>query len=103
MKTLMINDLSRTDELDRNAMVAVRGGGSSMSAPSYSFMPKQYTQTPQHMPQYGSYDSSIHATQELMQYQNVVNATANGSAFLDGIHATNHTTQFGQNNIMVGN
>jgi hypothetical protein len=31
----------------------------------------------------------------------VVNATANGSAFIDGVSAHNSTDQYGQNNIMV--
>jgi hypothetical protein len=46
-------------------------------------------------------DSSIHATQSLQQYQNVINATANGSGFLEGVHASNDTSQFGQNNLVV--
>jgi hypothetical protein len=49
----------------------------------------------------GASDSSVHATQDLSQMQQVVNATANGSAFLGGIDATNKTKQFGQNNISV--
>jgi hypothetical protein len=31
----------------------------------------------------------------------VVNATAVGSGFVDGVHATNNTEQFGQNNIQI--
>ncbi|MES2259733.1 MAG: hypothetical protein V4724_14525 [Pseudomonadota bacterium] len=91
MKTLIIKDLARTEQLDRTAMTAVRGGW-SLSAPSYKFGDVKYAP---------SYDSSIHATQSLTQMQDVVNATANGSAFLDGVHATNHTSQFGQNNIVT--
>ena len=92
MKTLTIKDLARTEQLERSAMAAVRGGW-RMGAPSYSF--GNVTYAPQ-------YDSSIHATQNLGQMQEVLNATANGSAFLDGIHATNNTSQFGQNNIVAG-
>ncbi|MES2259737.1 MAG: hypothetical protein V4724_14545 [Pseudomonadota bacterium] len=92
MKTLTIKDLARTEQLDRSAMSAVRGGW-KVSSPSYTFGNVNYTP---------SYDSSIHATQDLKQMQNVLNATANGSAFLDGIHAKNDTSQFGQNNIVAG-
>jgi hypothetical protein len=90
MKPLIIKDLARTEELGRTDMAAVRGG--MMSMPSY---PTGGTYSPK-------FDSSIHATQDLMQAQQVTNATANGSAFLDCLHVTNNTDQFGQNNIQVG-
>ena len=90
MKTLTIKDLARTEELDHSAMAAVRGG--HKMGPSYSLMPEKYSP---------SSNSSITATQDLKQYQDVVNATANGSAFLDGVFATNNTSQFGQNNIVA--
>jgi hypothetical protein len=89
MKSLTIKDLARNDELDGKAMAAVRGG-SLMSSPYYSFGDISYAP---------SYDTSITATQSLVQMQSVTNAVANGSAFVDGVHATNSTTQFGQNNI----
>jgi hypothetical protein len=92
MKTLTIKDLARTGQLDRAALSAVRGG-TKMSSPHYSFGNTSYAP---------SYDSSVHATQNLMQMQNVVNATANGSAFIDGVHANNTTSLFGQNNIVAG-
>jgi hypothetical protein len=54
------------------------------------------------MPTYTpTFDSSITAKQGLQQLQDVVNATANESAFLDGISAHNTTDQYGQNNILV--
>jgi hypothetical protein len=92
MKTLTIKDLAATTELDRDAMVRVRGGV-KMQQQSYglSSMP---TYTP-------TFDSSITAKQGLQQLQDVVNATANESAFLDGISAHNTTDQYGQNNILV--
>jgi hypothetical protein len=68
-------------------------------------MGKQYCAPGFSMPSYclpGSSDSSLHATQDLSQLQSVANATANGSAYLCGIDATNKTKQFGQNNICVG-
>ena len=89
MKTLTILDLALIEQLDPPTRAAVRGGW-KMGSPSYSFSDPKYAP---------SYDSSIHATQNLVQMQDVVNATANGSAFLDGVHATNKTSQSGQNNI----
>ena len=92
MNTLTIKDLAITCELDRDAMVRVRGGA-KMQQQSYSLSP---------MPSYSpSFDSHIDARQSLQQLQDVVNATANGSAFLDGVSAHNNTDQFGQNNIQV--
>jgi hypothetical protein len=89
MKSLTIKDLARTEELDGKAMAAVRGGW-SMNSPHYTLGDVSYAP---------SYDSSITASQSLVQLQNVTNAVANGAAFLDGVHATNTTSQSGQNNI----
>jgi hypothetical protein len=91
MKTLIIKDLARTEELGRSAMAAVRGG-MKMGLPSYWDGALAYS------PVSGS---SIKAEQDLVQVQEVTNATANGSAFLSGVHATNKTDQFGQNNIVI--
>ena len=88
MKTLIINDLTVTSELDHHAMRAVRGGHGM-------------TQTSWYPPEAPKFSSSLDATQNLTQFQNVVNATANGSAFVDGVTANNNTSQFGQNNIGV--
>jgi hypothetical protein len=87
MKTLIIKDLTLTNELGRGEMAAVRGG-------TRTTMPW----VPEYSPKY---DSSIKATQDLMQFQDVQNLTANGSAFVSGVHVTNNTDQFGQNNIAV--
>jgi hypothetical protein len=92
MKSLIITDLARTEELGRTAMAAVRGGF-KMGTPSGWCEPQCYL---------APSDSSIHATQDLKQMQQVVNETADGSAYLNGIYATNNTSQFGQNNIVVG-
>jgi hypothetical protein len=89
MKTLIIKDLSVTAELDRDALAAVRGGY-KMSQTSWYPLPPSPT-----------YGTSVDATQNLTQFQNVVNATANGSAFVSGVTANNNTSQFGQNNIAV--
>ncbi len=92
MKTLTIKDLARTEELDRSALAAVRGG-IRIGEPSYKYGDMTYAAT---------YDSSIHATQNLAQFQTVTNAVANGSAFVDNLHVTNNTSLFGQNNIVQG-
>jgi hypothetical protein len=88
MNTLNIKDLADTRELSRTDMIAVRGGH-GMSSPSYSLFP---------MP---SYTTSVNANQNLTQIQNVLNDTANGSAFVSGVTANNNTSQFGQNNLLV--
>jgi hypothetical protein len=90
MKTLTIKDLDRTEQLDRSAMAAVRGGW-SMFSPSYKTGNVTYAP---------SYDSSINALQNLGQEQNVMTATANGSAFLDGVSVHSNVHQNGQNKIV---
>jgi hypothetical protein len=73
-------------------MARVRGG--------YKMQQQSHGLSP--MPSYSpSFDSSIKVDQSLTQLQDVVNATANGSAFIDGVHVTNNTDQFGQNNVAV--
>jgi hypothetical protein len=94
MKTLIIKDLARTEQLDRSEMAAVRGGW-KMGTPSYSFDMKSHSPSPTT----SSFDSSLHATQSLVQMQDIVNATANGSAFLDNIHVHNDVSQNGTNKI----
>jgi hypothetical protein len=91
MKTLTIKDLARTEQLDRTAMAAVRGGW-SMSSPSYPLGGAKQSR---------SFDSSIHATQNLMQAQHVLNATANGSAFTQHLNVHNDVSQDGKN-VIVG-
>jgi hypothetical protein len=88
MKTLNIKDLALSTELGRSDMAAVRGGTGMSSPWMLEYSPK--------------FDSSIKATQDLKQLQDVQNLTANGSAFVSGVHVTNNTDQFGQNNILVG-
>jgi len=96
MNTLIIKDLACTSELSRKEMSSVRGGhgsskgGYGMGMPSYSLFPAS------------SYSKSIDASQDLRQAQQVVNETADGSAFISGVHVTNNTSQFGQNNLLVG-
>jgi hypothetical protein len=91
MKTLTIKDLARTEQLDRTAMAAVRGGW-KMNSPSYSFGDLTYAP---------SYDDSITAVQNLGQQQSVLNATANGSAFIGGgVHVDSDVSQKGHNTII---
>jgi hypothetical protein len=93
MKTLTIKDLARTQQLDRTAMAAVRGG-TSMYSRSYSVDDTKLAARRN--------DSSIQAAQNLTQMQDVFNGTANGSAFLDKIHVDNNVSQDGTNKIIYG-
>ncbi|MEH6435881.1 hypothetical protein [Massilia sp. DD77] len=90
MKTLIIRDLSRTEHLDRPTMSAVRGGW-KLGSPSYSFGDLHFG---------GTHDSSINATQNLGQMQEVLTATANESAFVKGVHVNSHVAQDGENKIV---
>jgi hypothetical protein len=90
MKTLIITDLARTENLDRATMTTVRGGF-KFASPSYAFGDFTYAPTS---------DSSINASQSLGQIQNVMTATANGSAFVDGVHVHNDVSQDGKNVIV---
>jgi hypothetical protein len=90
MKTLIIKDLARIEQLDRTAMAGVRGGW-KMNSPSYSFGDLTYAP---------SYDSSIHGTQNMFQAQETMVATANGSAFVDGVHVNSDVSQKGNNTII---
>ena len=90
MKTLTIKDLARTEQLDSGAMAAVRGGW-SMLAPSYKFGEVNFMPTE---------DASITATQNLLQKQSVLTATANGSAFVDGVDVHSTVHQDGKNKII---
>ena len=90
MKTLIITDLARSERLDRPTMSAVRGGW-KVNAASYTFGDIKYT---------GSDDSSINAMQNLGQAQSAFTATANGSAFVDGVNVHNDVAQNGKNVIV---
>ena len=90
MHTLTITDLARSEQLDRPTMAAVRGGwkmGASM--PSYG----DFTFG-------GAVDSSITATQNLAHMQEVMTATANGSAFVEGVDVHSNVGQHGDNKIV---
>lgn len=90
MKTLTIIDLARSEQLDRPTMAAVRGGW-KMGSPGYPLGDVKIA---------GSYDSSINARQDLGQVQDVFLSTANGSAFVGGVHVDSDVTQHGENKIV---
>lgn len=90
MTTLTIKDLARTEQLDSRAMAGVRGGWSMYST---AWKPGDLSYAP-------SYDSSISATQNLLQQQSVTTATANGAAFVHGVHVDSNVHQNGQNTII---
>jgi hypothetical protein len=90
MKNLTIKDLARAEDLDSGAMAAVRGGW-SMDAPSGKYGDFSYTP---------GYDSSITAAQSLLQKQSVLTATANGSAFVEGVNVHSDVHQDGKNKII---
>jgi hypothetical protein len=89
MKSLIITDLARTEQLDSAAMAAVRGG--FKMGPGYSLGDATYAP---------SFDSSLKGTQSLVQMQEVLTATANGSAFIDGVHVNSDVDQHGENKII---
>ena len=91
MKTLTIKDLDRAETLDRATMTTVRGGHNQYFAPSYMF--GDITYAPKS-------DTSINASQSLSQLQNVMTATANGSAFVEGVSVHNDVSQDGKNVIV---
>ena len=93
MKNLTINDLALAQELDHADMAAVRGGHGGSKGGYGPWFPSP---EPKHV------SNALDASQDLTQLQKVVNATANGSAFVDCVDVTNNTHQYGQNNILVG-
>jgi len=90
MKTLTIKDLARAEDLDRATMTFIQGGW-SMNSPYYKVGDVNIG---------GTYDSSIKGTQNMLQQQEKLTATANGSAFLDGVHVHDNTAQNGFNTIV---
>ena len=84
MKSLMIKDLSVTEELDGRAMSAVRGGNLPGFWHGYSS-----TTT----------DLSFNATQLISQSQNTLNVNGNNVAFADHIDSTVKPVQKATNTI----
>ncbi|VXB29297.1 conserved hypothetical protein [Burkholderia sp. 8Y] len=88
MKTLTIKDLPITEELDRRAMSAVRGGMGYL-LPSFDFSKTSL---------------SFNTQQMVQQEQNTSNQNGVNVAFASGIHSDLHPVQKGSNssNINIG-
>jgi len=82
MKTLMIKDLSVTEELDSRAMSAVRGGNLPSYWPGFSS---------------STTNLSFGAEQLISQSQNTINNNGNNVAFVSGISSTVKPTQTANN------
>lgn len=96
MTTLTIQDLAHTEALDRKALSAVRGGMGRYQ-PSCGWMPC--------FPGYPSYDdsrrdTSLTATQNISQNQQVFNVNGNNAAFVGGIESTVKPVQTANNSIV---
>jgi hypothetical protein len=92
MHSLTITDLARSEQLDRPTMAAVRGGW-KMGLPAYPGGALHVAPRT---------DASITATQNLMQMQEALTATANGTAFADcvDVDVDNKVAQHGDNTIV---
>ncbi|MBB5458252.1 hypothetical protein [Paraburkholderia sp. Cpub6] len=75
MNTLMIKDLSNTEQLDSKAMSAVRGGNGYYSMPSY------LSYAPVFAP---SSIKNVSTTQMINTEMNIQSANGNGSALVSG-------------------
>ncbi|HYS67963.1 MAG TPA: hypothetical protein VEN30_29650 [Paraburkholderia sp.] len=90
MNTLMIKDLSITEQLDSKAMSAVRGG----FGPSSSYF--------NFMPVYAPNNSkTVDATQLINTTMNIQNANGNNAAFVAGVSTTINPHVTSSNNIYV--
>ncbi len=87
MKTLIINDLPRTEQLDSKAMSAVQGGMAKGAPYTLSLFGTS------------KYDFSLDASQLIGQTQNVMNQNGNNVAFASGITSTITPSQDAHNNI----
>jgi hypothetical protein len=97
MTSLLIKDLSVTEQLDARAMSAVRGGtysGCYIPLPSYCW--------PSPTGSVSKSDFSFDATQMLGQSQNTMVNNGNNVAFASGITSNVNPTQTGSNNISLG-
>ncbi|WOD16841.1 hypothetical protein [Paraburkholderia kirstenboschensis] len=90
MNTLMIKDLSITEQLDSKAMSAVRGG----FGPSRSY----FNFSPLYAP---SYSKKVDATQLISNELNIQNANGNNIAFAADITSTINPSVTSTNNIFM--
>ncbi|OAJ52171.1 hypothetical protein A6V36_18825 [Paraburkholderia ginsengiterrae] len=96
MNTLMIKDLSITEELDGRAMSAVRGG---YSYGSYCYpSPSYFSFDPVYAPNQGK---TVTATQFISSAVNIQNANGNNTALVSGITTTIDPHVSTSNNITV--
>ncbi|RDK02791.1 hypothetical protein [Paraburkholderia lacunae] len=94
MNTLMIRDLSITEQLDGKAMRAVRGGfGYDYPFPSY------FSFAPVYAP---NNSKRVEATQLISTTLNIQNANGNNAAFNAGIDSNINPHVSASNNIYVG-
>ncbi|SIT35830.1 conserved hypothetical protein [Paraburkholderia ribeironis] len=93
MNTLMIKDLSITEQLDSKAMSAVRGGY-GYGYPSSSY----YNFSPVYAP---NNSKKVDATQLISNELNIQNANGNNVAFAAGITSTVDPYVTSSNNIHV--
>ncbi|HEX3636272.1 hypothetical protein [Paraburkholderia sp. RL17-337-BIB-A] len=91
MNTLMIKDLSITEQLDSKAMSAVRGGFGYPSSSYFNF-------TPVYAP---NNSKTVNATQLISNELNIQNANGNNAAFVAGITTTIDPHVSSSNNINV--
>lgn len=96
MKTLMIDDLAVTAELDGEAMSAVVGGYCGYCPPVWE-MPKCDVGMPKQ--DYAPPNVTFNAAQSLGQSQNTTVNNGNNAAFVSGITANVAPSQNGQNTI----
>ena len=88
MATLTITDLPATKMLDGKRMRIVRGGLAFLPVLPFAMV----------SPGRQSIDSSIHASQQVMQMQSLTNMNSNGAAFLDHVDFRVRNNQNAQNN-----
>ena len=93
MQTLIIKDLSKTEELDSKAMAAVTGGTGKLSMPGYYYGP---------LAEVSKNDYSFDASQALGQTQQTMVNNGNNAAFVCGITSTVKPCQNGDNSINIG-
>jgi hypothetical protein len=92
MNTLMIKDLSITEELDSRAMSAVRGGNGFGSSTSY------YNFSPIYAP---NNSKNVSGTQLISTELDMQNATGNSVAFAAGLSSTLNPSISSGNSIHV--
>jgi hypothetical protein len=94
MNTLMIKDLSITEELDGRAMSAVRGGYSSYCYPTPSYFSFAPTYAPSSV-------KNVEGNQWMNTNVTIQNANGNNTALVSGITTTINPQIDASNNITV--